>query len=188
MSLGILGKKLGMTQVFDEHGNMIPVTVVLAGPCVIVQIKTIESDGYNAIQVGFEEFEKPQRINKPTKGHFTRAKTKAFKVLREFRTDLAGDFKVGQVFDLNKFKKGDILNVSGTTKGRGFQGVIKRHGKAGGPASHGSHFHRGTGSIGMCAEPGRVIKGMKMPGQMGNVKRTIKTLEVADIKLDENLL
>jgi large subunit ribosomal protein L3 len=185
---GILGKKMGMTRVIDDKGNFVPVTVVLAGPCTVVQKKTVEKEGYNAIQVGFEVEKKPQRVNKPHHGHFKKANTEVFKHLAEFRTDKANDFNIGHVLTVEGFEKGEMVKVEGITKGRGFQGVIKRWGKHGGPATHGSHFHRSTGSIGMRTDPGRVLPNMKMPGHMGDVKVTTRKLTVVDIDSSENLL
>lgn len=186
--LGLLGKKLGMTRVIDDAGNVVPVTVVQAGPCTVVQKKTLEKEGYNALQLGFDQEKKPQRVNKPSQGHFAKAKTSVFKHLAEFRTDNAASFDIGHIVTVGSFKKGDIVDVTGIAKGRGFQGVIKRHGKHGGPETHGSHFHRATGSIGMRTWPGRVLKNMKMPGHMGNVARTTRGLKVMDVDSADNLI
>jgi large subunit ribosomal protein L3 len=185
--LGLLGEKLGMTHVYDENGNVVPVTVVKAGPCTVTQVKTTETDGYNAIQLGFGT-PKPNRVNKPAKGHCEKHGVGLSSRFTEFRTENAADFKVGQTLTVACFEKGDYIKVRGTTKGRGFQGVMKRWGKHGGPASHGSTVHRRPGSIGMCAWPGRVFKNMKMPGHMGVEKCTTVNLEVVEIRQEENLL
>ncbi len=186
--LGLLGKKLGMTRVYDEHGNAIPVTVIQTGPCVVLQKKTVETDGYNAIQVGFVP-KKEQRCTKPEAGHMKKAGKGCFAFVREFRTDDPDRFEVGQeirVEDL--FKVGELVDVRGRTKGRGFQGVVKRHGFRGGRATHGSMFHRAPGSIGCSAWPSRVIKGKKLPGQMGNVMVTKKNAMVIDVRPEDDVL
>lgn len=188
MTLGFLGKKLGMTQRFTDNGNLIPVTVLLAGPCTVVQKKTADRDGYSALQLAFEPLNKPGKVTRALKGHFSKAKTQMFKHLKEFRVEDVEKFNVGDELSVKGFVVGDLLNVRGRTKGRGFQGVVKRHGKHGGGSSHGSHFHRAPGSIGMCTDPGRVIKNMGMPGHMGNEVRTIKNLAVIDIDIDNNLV
>lgn len=186
----LLGKKLGMTQVFDEAGDVVPVTVVRAGPCVVVQKKTLETDGYAAIQLGFEEL--PERkAGRAYKGHFTKRKLKPFRYLREFRVKPLSDaspYEEGQVVTVESFKTGDRVKVTGTSKGKGFQGVIKRHGKAGGPASHGSRFHRTTGSIGQRTSPGEVFKNMKLPGHLGDERVTVKNIEVVQVRTEDNLL
>lgn len=185
--LGLLGEKLGMTHIYDENGHVVPVTVVKAGPCTVTQVKTTETDGYNAIQVGFGQ-PKPHRVNKPTRGHCEKHGVGLAKQFGEFRTENAADFSVGQVLTIACFEKGDMIKVRGTTKGRGFQGVMKRHGKHGGPASHGSTVHRRCGSIGMCAWPGHVFKNMKMPGHMGVEACTTVNLEVVEVRPEENLV
>lgn len=185
--LGLMGKKMGMTQVFDEAGEVIPVTVVKVGPCTVVQVKTKESDGYDAIQLGYDTT-KPRRITKAERGHFEKRSLPLFKYLREFRTEHVKDFEVGQELLVAGFKSGDVVNVSGVTKGRGFQGVMKRHNKHGGPASHGSDFHRRPGSIGMRTWPGHVLKNMKMPGHMGNVNVTTKNLKIVSVRPEDNVL
>jgi large subunit ribosomal protein L3 len=188
MIQGILGKKLGMTQVFVADGRRIPVTVVEAGPCTVVQKKTESTDGYNALQVGFEA-KKSHRVNKPMMGHFKKADQGAFTTLRELATDNADEYQVGdQITCDSVFKAGDIVDVTGTSKGKGFQGVIKRWGFSGGRATHGSKFHRGTGSIGMSASPARVHRGKKMPGQMGNARVTQQNLEIVEVRADQNLI
>ncbi len=185
---GILGRKVGMTRVYNEHGRSIPVTVIEAGPCTILQKKTIAKEGYNAIQVGFLE-KKESRINKPLSGHFKRSGGKGFYHIREFRVNDPDAYDLGQqIFITDLVKVGDKIDVSGRAKGRGFQGVMKRHGFGGGKASHGSGFHRAPGSIGCSAYPGRVIKGKKLPGQMGNNLVTQKNLTIVDIRDEENIL
>ena len=188
MIQGILGKKLGMTQVFVADGRRIPVTVVEAGPCTVVQKKTESTDGYNALQVGFEA-KKSHRVNKPMMGHFKKADQGAFTALRELAADNVDEYQVGdQITCDSVFKAGDIVDVTGTSKGKGFQGVIKRWGFSGGRATHGSKFHRGTGSIGMSASPARVHRGKKMPGQMGNARVTQQNLEIVEVRADQNLI
>jgi len=184
---GLLGKKLGMTQVFNEAGDVVSVTVVQAGPCTVVQKKTKETDGYEAIQVGFEEI--PERkTTKPYKMHFTKKNLKPFRYLKEFRIAAEAPYQAGQVLTVEAFQVGEKVKVTGLSKGKGFQGVIKRHGKAGGPASHGSRFHRTTGSIGQRTSPGEVFKNMKLPGHLGDERVTVKNLEVVKIRPEENLL
>ncbi len=187
MSTGILGKKIGMTSVFESDGRLVPVTVVKAGPCVITQIKNMEKDGYQALQLGFEEL-KPKKINKPDAGHFAKSGGKGFSALREFKVDNSDDFELGQLVSLDMFSVGDKITISGVSKGRGFQGTIKRHGFSRGPETHGSRNHRKPGSIGQSAWPARVIKGKKMPGQLGNDRVTVKNLQVVDIKPEDNVI
>lgn len=183
----LLGRKLGMTRVFTEEGRWIHVTVLQAGPCTVVQRKTADTDGYEAVQVGFEEV-KESRVNKPLNGHFAKAGTTPKRFLREFRLNGDSELKVGDQITSDIFKPGDKVDISGKSKGKGFQGVIKRHKMSGGPGGHGSHFHRAPGSIGACADPSRVFKGQKLPGQMGNVAVTTQNLEVVDVKPEENLI
>ena len=185
--LGLLGKKMGMAQVFDKDGSQVPVTVVLAGPCTVVQRKTKETDGYDALQLGFKKA-KPTRLPKALRVHYEKKGIEPFVYLREFRTELANAFEVGQIFTVSAFKPGDIVDVVGVTKGRGFQGVIKRHGKHGGPASHGSDFHRRTGSIGMRTWPARVFKNTRLPGHMGVDRVTVNNLEVIDVRPQDDAL
>jgi large subunit ribosomal protein L3 len=188
MIQGILGKKLGMTQVFVADGRRIPVTVVEAGPCTVLQKKTESIDGYNALQVGFSE-KKTHRVNKPMMGHFKKADQGAFACLRELDVENVDDYQVGDQITCDAvFKAGDIVDVTGTSKGKGFQGVIKRWGFSGGRATHGSHFHRAPGSIGMSAWPARVHKGKKMPGQMGNGRVTMQNLEIVEVRPEQNLI
>lgn len=188
MIQGILGKKLGMTQVFAADGSRIPVTIVEAGPCTVVQKKTEATDGYNALQIGFAA-KKSHRTNKPMMGHFKQADQGAFAHLREIAADNIDEFTVGdQVTCDALLKEGDIVDVTGTSKGKGFQGVIKRWGFSGGRASHGSKFHRAPGAIGQSAWPAKVFKGKKMPGQMGNERVTLQNLEIVEVRADQNLV
>ncbi|HUV50833.1 MAG TPA: 50S ribosomal protein L3 [Anaerolineae bacterium] len=187
MCKGLIGKKLGMTGLFSLEGKYFPVTVLRVGPCVVTQVKTVATDGYNAIQLGFGE-KKKSRTNKPIKGHLKKSGDGCFKVLREFSVDNPGDYKPGQTLGPDMFKVGERIDVTANSKGRGFSGVIKRHGFHGGGETHGSHSHRVTGSIGNSAWPSRVIKGRKMPGHYGNEQNTIKNLEIADIRPDQNLI
>ena len=183
---GILGKKLGMTQIFTEEGIVVPVTVVEAGPNVVTQVKTVEKDGYNAIQVGFEDA-KEKSLNKPQKGHLAAANVLK-KHLKEFRVDAVEEFTVGQEIKADLFAAGEKIDVTGTSKGKGFQGPIKRHGQSRGPESHGSRYHRRPGSMGACSFPGRVFKNKKLAGHMGSVKVTVQNLEVVRVEADKNLI
>lgn len=183
---GILGKKLGMTQIFAEDGIVIPVTVVEAGPIVVTQIKTVEKDGYNAVQIGFGEA-KEKSLNKPQKGHLAAANVLK-KHLKEFRVDSVEGYTVGQEIKADLFTAGEKIDVSGTSKGKGFQGPIKRHGQSRGPESHGSRYHRRPGSMGACSFPGRVFKNKKLAGHMGSVKVTVQNLEVVRVDADKNLI
>ena len=183
---GILGKKLGMTQIFTEEGIVVPVTVVEAGPNVVTQVKTVEKDGYNAIQVGFEDA-KEKSLNKPQKGHLADANVLK-KHLKEFRVDAVEEFTVGQEIKADLFAAGEKIDVTGTSKGKGFQGPIKRHGQSRGPESHGSRYHRRPGSMGACSFPGRVFKNKKLAGHMGSVKVTVQNLEVVRVDADKNLI
>ena len=169
---GILGKKVGMTQIFTEQGEVVPVTVVEAGPVVVTQIKTIENDGYTAIQVGFEDA-KEKSLNKPQKGHLAAANTLK-KHLKEFRVDSVDGYTVGQEIKADLFAAGELIDVTGISKGKGFQGPIKRHGQSRGPETHGSRYHRRPGSMGACSYPGRVFKNKKLAGHMGSVKVTVQ--------------
>lgn len=183
----IIGKKVGMTQIFDEHGKVIPVTVIEAGPCVVAQVKSVETDGYNAIQLGFGDV-KASKVNKPEAGHFAKAGVAAKKHLREFRVDSVEDVTVGTEIKADSFEIGDKIDVQGTTKGKGFQGVIKRHGQSRGPMGHGSMYHRRPGSMGPTSTPGRVFKGKKLPGHMGRVTVTIQNLDVVKVDMDKNVI
>jgi large subunit ribosomal protein L3 len=185
---GILGRKVGMTRIYDENGRAIPVTVIEAGPCTILQKKTEAKEGYNAIQLGFVD-KKESRLNKPDAGHFKRSGGNGFYHLKEFRVDDPGQYEIGQqVLASEIFSVGDLIDISGKSKGRGFQGVIKRHGFSGGRKTHGSNFHRAPGSIGCSAWPSRVLKGKKMPGRMGNELVTQKNIKIIDVRTSENLL
>ena len=185
---GIIGRKIGMTRLYDEYGKSIPVTVIEAGPCTVLQKKTVEKEGYNAIQVGFHK-KKSSRVNKPLAGHCKRSGKDGFYHIKEFAVDDPSSFEIGGEIHLKDILSiGDKVDISGRSKGRGFQGVVKRFGFAGGRATHGSMFHRATGSIGCSAYPGKVIKGKKLPGRMGNNLVTIKNLTVVDIRDDENIL
>ena len=187
MKKGLIGRKVGMTQIFDEKGNVIPVTVIEAGPCVVSQVKTVETDGYDAIQLGFGEV-KDKHINKPEKGHFSKAGLEAKKHLREFRLDSVENVKVGDELKADVFEAGEKIDVQGTSKGKGFQGVIKRHGQHRGPMGHGSMYHRRPGSMGSTSTPGRVFKGKKLPGHMGRVTITIQNLDVVRVDMDKNVI
>ena len=187
MKKGLIGKKLGMTQIFDEKGLVIPVTVIEAGPCVVAQVKTSETDGYNAIQLGFGEV-KAKHINKPEMGHFAKSKLEPKKHLREFRLDDISSYKVGDEVKADIFTAGEKVDIQGTSKGKGFQGVIKRHGQSRGPMGHGSMYHRRPGSMGATSTPGRVFKGKKLPGHMGRVTVTIQNLDVVKVDMDKNVI
>lgn len=182
---GILGKKLGMTQVFTEEGLMEVVTVIEAGPVKVVQKKEKDKDGYDALQLGFDEIRKLKNVTKPMSGHFRKSSVTPQRFLREINME---GFNVGDNITVDIFAKGEKVNVVGTSKGKGFQGVMKRHNFSGGPASHGSKFHRAPGSIGQSASPSRVWKGMKMPGHMGCARVTMKNIVIFDIKKDQNLM
>ncbi|MBZ2175234.1 50S ribosomal protein L3 [Schnuerera sp. xch1] len=183
----ILGRKVGMTQIFDEDGIFIPVTVIEAGPLKVIQKKTEEKDGYNAIQVGFGEV-KEDRVNKPMKGHFDKAEVEYKKYTKEFKIDNIDDFEIGQEIKVDIFEEGDKIDVVGTSKGKGTQGTIKRHNYGRGPETHGSKYHRGGGARSAAAYPGRVFKGRKGPGRMGNERVTVQNLEVVRVDADRNLL
>ena len=187
MKKAILGKKIGMTQVFTEDGQLIPVSVIQAGPCQVVQKKTEEVDGYTAVQVGYED-KKERRANKPEKGHFQKANVPVKKYLKEFKLDNAAELNVGDELTVEQFADGDVLDVTGTSKGHGFAGTIKRWGTHRGPMTHGPHYHRGPGSLGACSDPSRVFKGKKMPGHYGVVKVTIQNLDLVKIDKERNLL
>jgi large subunit ribosomal protein L3 len=188
MPAGIFGKKLGMTRIFEPDGAAVPVTVIEAGPCFVVQKKTSATDGYEALQVGFDR--RPlAKVNKPEKGHLEKHGSKSgFACLQEIRVESAADFEAGQEITVEQFAIGDILRVTGTSKGRGFTGTVRRWQFRVGPMSHGSMSHRAPGSIGASAYPSRVVKGKKMPGHMGNARVTVKNLEVIDVRPEENLL
>jgi large subunit ribosomal protein L3 len=184
----LLGKKLGMTQMFDKEGNLIPVTLIQAGPCNILQIKNKENDGYSAIQVGFEE-RKKKRATKAEIGHCSKAKTSVKKLVREFRDDtLDTEYELGQVLAVDVFDGVEVIDITGTSKGKGFAGVMKRWGFSGGPATHGCTTPRSAGSVGAGTNPGRVLKGKKMAGRMGGKKCTVRNLDVIKIDKDKNLM
>jgi large subunit ribosomal protein L3 len=184
---GLLGKKLGMTQVFGEEDRLIPVTVIEAGPCFVAQIKTEEKDGYNAVQIGFTE-RKEKHANRPTKGHLAKAGLPPLRHLAELRTDDIGDYEPGQELKADIFAQGDMADLVGVSKGKGFTGVMKRWGFSGGPAGHGSHFHRRPGSIGMAATPSRVPKGRKMAGHHGSARTTVQNLEIVRVDTDKGVV
>ena len=187
MNVALLGKKIGMTQVFDENNRLVPVTVIEAGPCPVTQIKSSEKDGYDAVQIGFRP-QKEQRLSKAALGHFKKAGVDPVAELQEFRTKGEIDVNVGDLLTVEKFEPGQKIDIVGTSKGCGFQGVVKRYGFAGGPATHGSMFHRRGGSFGMCQWPGHVIKGKKMPGHMGDVQRTVQNLKIVKVIAEKNLI
>jgi large subunit ribosomal protein L3 len=193
MSPGILGKKIGMTQVFRADGQVVPVTLLKAGPCTVVQRKTPATDGYDAVQLGLLEFIKPKRINKPRTGHLAKASAEGAKFLREFRLDRqnvpgSGDLKTGDQILVSDFKPKEMVDVIGVSKGRGFAGVVKRHHFRGGEGSHGSMFHRAPGSIGASSFPSRVVPGMRMGGHMGDQQVTVRNLEIIDVDTEDNVL
>lgn len=187
MKKAILGKKLGMTQLFCDDGKMIPVTVVEAGPCVVVQKKTVETDGYEAVQFGFSDKEE-RKMNKPLKGHFDKAGVAYKRYLREFRLDDISSLNVGDEIKVDIFEAGESVDVTGRTKGRGYTGTVKRWNTHRGPMSHGSGYHRGVGSMGACSSPSRVYKGKKLPGHYGNEQVTIQNLDVAKVDTERNLI
>ena len=186
MKKAILGKKIGMTQIFDEKGKVIPVTAIEVGPCTVVQIKTVDNDGYQAVKLGFGEV-KESKLTKPKKGEFKKASLTPKKHLREFRLDEIS-YNVGDEIKADIFAAGDSVDITGTSKGKGFQGVIKRHGQSRGPMGHGSMYHRRPGSMGSTSTPGRVFKGKKLPGHMGMETVTIQNLEVVRVDLDKNII
>ena len=187
MKKAILATKVGMTQIFDANGSFIPVTVLQATPNVVTQVKTVENDGYAAVQVGFGEI-RDVLVNKPRKGHFAKAGVANKRFLREFKFENAAEYTVGQEIKADIFAEGDKIDATGTSKGKGFQGAIKRHGLSRGPMKHGSKYHRHAGSNGPATTPGRVFKGKHMPGQMGAVKVTVQNLEVVKVDVENNLL
>jgi large subunit ribosomal protein L3 len=186
-SKGLIGKKLGMTSVFTSDGRYVPVTVVLAGPCVVTQIKTVDADGYNALQIGFGE-KKASRTTKPVQGHLKKSGGRIFAFLREVGVENPEEFEVGQTLGLDLFEIGERIDVVGTSKGRGYSGVMKRHGFSGGRKTHGCKSHRVPGSIGCSAWPSKVIKGKKLPGHYGVDRKTTRNLEIVDIRPEENLI
>ncbi|OGW39931.1 MAG: 50S ribosomal protein L3 [Nitrospirae bacterium RBG_13_39_12] len=182
--IGILGRKIGMTQIYTEDGKAYPVTIVEAGPCCVVQVKTIDKDGYEAVKICFLEVDE-KKLNKPQAGVFKKSGIKPYRILKEF--PMSG-LNVGEFITVEKFAKGDKVSVAGISKGKGFQGVMKRHNFSGGPGSHGSMFNRAPGSIGASSYPSRVWKNQKMPGHMGSEKVTVKNLEIIDVKTDQNVI
>ena len=186
MKKGIVGKKLGMTQLFDANGNVVPVTVIEAGPCVISQKKTAENDGYEAVQIGFGDL-KASKVKKPMKGHFAKGDVAPKRTLREFRLD-NDSLELGQIFKADIFAEGDKVDVTAKSKGKGYAGGLKRHGLHSGPSGHGSKYHRHAGSNGSATTPGRVMKGKKMPGQMGMEQVTVQNLEVVKIDVENDLI
>ncbi|MFP4357278.1 MAG: 50S ribosomal protein L3 [Puniceicoccaceae bacterium] len=187
MSFLLIGKKIGMTQVFDENNHLLPVTVLEAGPCPVTQVKTVDNDGYDAVQIGYGP-QKESRLSKARLGHLGKAGVGAVRVLQEFRLGDGESFGLGDTLTVEKFQPGEKVDVIGVSKGQGFQGVMKRHGFGGGPASHGSMTHRRGGSYGFCQDPGHVIKGKKMPGHMGNRRRTVQNLRVVKVDAEKNLI
>lgn len=188
MQKGIIGKKIGMTQIFDESGKVIPVTVVEAGPCVVVQKKTVENDGYDAVQLGYGDI-RAKRVNKPLQGHFKKADVALKRTLKEFRLADISAVNVGDIVKADTFAVGDIVDVSGTSKGKGFSGTIKRHNNARLKETHGTGpVHRHAGSMGACSSPSRIFKGKGMPGQLGNEKVTVQNLEIVKVDAENNLI
>ena len=187
MSKTILGRKLGMTQIWSDDDKLIPCTVIEAGPCVVSQVRTEKRDGYRAIQIGYVDL-KESKVNKPQAGHFKKAGVAPKRFLAEVRLDEGEEYKTGDTITVDTFDVGSHVHVTGTSKGKGFQGVMKRHNFKGGPGGHGSHFHRAPGSIGMCASPSRVLRGTKMPGHMGMDTVTVQKLEIIKIDAEQNLL
>ena len=191
MAPGILGRKVGMTQVFRPDGQVVPVTALKVGPCVVVQRKTLAKDGYDAVQLGLVEFVKPNRVKRPMAGHFKKAGLEPARFLRELRvgsSSTESDLKPGDRVLAEEFKVAEKVDVIGSSKGRGFQGVVKRHGFSGGPATHGSMSHRVPGSIGQSAYPSRVFKGTRLPGRMGNSRVTARNLEIVEVNVDDNVI
>jgi large subunit ribosomal protein L3 len=187
MNKAIIAKKIGMTQIFDAEGEIIPVTVLEAGPCQVVQVKTKEKEGYSSIQISFGEI-KEKNVNKPLAGHYEKSNATPKRRLKEFRLDDAESYELGQELKADVFAEGDHVDISGVSKGKGYQGNIKRHGQSRGPMAHGSKYHRAVGSMGGSSDPSRVFKGKNLPGQMGNVNCTVQNLTVVKIDAEKNLL
>ena len=187
MQKAILGKKIGMTQMFNEDGKVIPITVIEAGPCTVVQKKEVSTDGYESVQVAFLD-KKEKHTNKPMQGHFNKAGVGFKRYLRELKLDNCGDLNVGDEIKADVFADGDIIDVTGTSKGHGFAGTVKRYGTHRGPMSHGSGYHRGVGSMGACSSPSRVFKGKRLPGHYGVVRKTIQNLQLVKVDTERNLL
>ena len=187
MKKAILATKVGMTQIFNEDGVLIPVTVLQAGPCVVTQVKTEENDGYSAVQVGYAD-KRENLVNKPMKGHFEKAGVSCKRFVKEFKLDNAAEYELGQEIKVDVFEAGDHIDATAISKGKGYQGAIKRHGQSRGPMAHGSKYHSHAGSNGAASDPSKVFKGKKMPGQMGNKQITIQNLEVVRVDAENNLL
>lgn len=187
MKKALIARKIGMTQIFVEDGSLVPVTVLEAGPCTVTQVKTLENDGYSAVQVGFED-KKEKHTTKPEQGHFNKAEVSFKRFVKEFRFENAEEYTVGQEIKADVFEAGDKIDVSGTSKGKGYQGAIKRHNQSRGPMAHGSKYHRQAGSMGMASYPGRVFKGKKLAGHMGAEAVTIQNLEVVRVDTENNLI
>lgn len=187
MKKAILATKVGMTQIFNDEGVLIPVTVLQAGPCVVTQVKTQENDGYEAVQVGFAD-KREKLVNKPEKGQFDKAGVSCKRYVREFKFENAAEYELGQEIKADIFAAGDHIDATAISKGKGFQGAIKRHGQSRGPMAHGSKYHRHAGSNGACSDPSKVFKGKKMPGQMGNKQITVQNLEIVRVDAENNLL
>jgi large subunit ribosomal protein L3 len=187
MKKAILATKIGMTQIFAEDGELIPVTVLQAGPCVVTQVKTVENDGYSAVQVGFVD-KREKLTTKPMKGHFDKAGTAPKRFVREFKLDDAENYTIGQEIKADVFAVGDMVDATAISKGKGYQGAIKRHGQHTGPKTHGSKYHRHAGSNGMASDPAKVMKGKKMPGHMGHVQVTVQNLEIVRIDAEDNVI
>ncbi|MDD6309179.1 MAG: 50S ribosomal protein L3 [Clostridia bacterium] len=187
MNKAIIGKKIGMTQFFTPEGRLVPVTVIEAGPCTVTQKKTVETDGYAAVQLGFVD-KKESKVTKPEKGHFDKAGVSAKRYLKEFRLDNAADMNTGDVVSVEVFAEGDKIDVTGTSKGKGYAGTVKRFGTHRGPMAHGSKYHRGPGSMGACSTPSKVMKGKKLPGHMGVDRVTVQNLDIVKVDSERNLL
>ncbi len=189
MAPGILGKKIGMTQFFDDRGRVVPATVLQAGPCVVVQRKSADTDGYEAVQVGLVDFLRDKLVNKPARGHFEKAGVAPMRFVREFRLEGGSEgLQPGDRILAEEFRPTEKVDVTGVSKGKGFQGVVKRHNFRGGRATHGSMFHRTPGSIGQSADPSRVLKGVRLPGRMGGDRVTVRGLEIVEVRADENVI
>jgi large subunit ribosomal protein L3 len=187
MKKGILAIKVGMTQIFNENGELVPVTVLQAGPCAVTQVKTVDNDGYDAVQVGFVD-KRNKLVNKPQKGHFEKAGVSYKRYVREFRFENAAEYKLADEIKADIFAEGDRVDVTAISKGKGFQGAIKRHGQSRGPMAHGSKYHRHAGSNGSCSDPSRVFKGKRMPGHMGSVQVTVQNLDVVRVDAENNVI
>ena len=187
MKKGILAIKVGMTQIFNDNGELVPVTVLQAGPCAVTQVKTVDNDGYDAVQVGFVD-KRNKLVNKPQKGHFEKAGVSYKRYVREFRFENAAEYKLADEIKADIFAEGDRVDVTAISKGKGFQGAIKRHGQSRGPMAHGSKYHRHAGSNGACSDPSRVFKGKKMAGHIGSVQVTVQNLDVVRVDAENNVI